>query len=68
MADAVTDSPINLRRARKARAKAAAKARADENAMRHGRSRAERRASNAERDLADRNLDGARIEPDDTDR
>ena len=36
--------PINLNKARKARAKAAKKTRAEENVVKHGRSKAERAA------------------------
>ena len=39
--------PINLNKARKARARAAAKARADENAVKFGRTKAERAAEKA---------------------
>jgi len=61
----MTGTPINLRRARKARARAAARARADENAVRHGLTGGARRADEAERDRAARALDGARIARDD---
>lgn len=57
---------VNLNRARKERAKAAAKASAAANRAAHGRTRADRSASEAEKARAARLLDGARRdEPDD---
>lgn len=53
---------INLRLARKARNRSAAKARAEENRARHGRTRAEREAIEAESQRLSRTLDGARRE------
>ena len=43
----MSDRPINLNRARKARARAAAKAQADENAVRFGLTKGERQAGKA---------------------
>ena len=40
----MADKPINLNKARKARARADAKARADENAVKFGRTKGERQA------------------------
>ena len=44
----MADKPINLNKFRKARARAAAKARAEENSIRSGRPKAERDAQNLE--------------------
>ena len=54
---------VNLRRARKARDRAAAKAEADARAARHGASRVERLKAEAEAAALRRTLDGARREP-----
>lgn len=54
----MTNGPINLNRARKDRARADAKRQADENAVKHGRSKAEREAVAAQVELAQRRLDG----------
>ena len=54
--------PINLNRARKARAKAAATTQAAENRVRFGRSGAEKSAERAESVRAARELDGAKRE------
>lgn len=51
---------INLRTARKARERAAGKAAAETNRAKHGRTLAERKASQAEVARLDRTLDGAR--------
>ncbi|MFN6979257.1 MAG: DUF4169 family protein [Gemmobacter sp.] len=51
---------VNLRAARKARARAEARRQADANAALHGRSRAQRAAEEAERIAAARRLDGHR--------
>jgi hypothetical protein len=48
---------VNLRRARKDKARADRKARADENAMKHGTPRAIRDLDAARREQADRRLD-----------
>ena len=59
------DAPINLNRARKARARADRKAAADANAAKFGRTRAER-AAEATRTARDAlTLDGHRIDRDD---
>jgi Domain of unknown function (DUF4169) len=57
---------VNLRQARKARDKAAARVEADANAARHGRSKADRQRQEAEADAAARALDGHRRERPDT--
>lgn len=56
---------INLRRARKARARDRAKEQADANAARSGVGKAERALTRAEKSALDRTLDGARREPED---
>ena len=56
--------PVNLNRFRKARARAEKKARADENAIKFGRTKAERNADEAQADTATRHLDGHKIDPD----
>ena len=58
----MTDAPINLRRARKARARAEARAQADANAAAHGVPKGARQSAAALTRLADRRLDGAKIE------
>lgn len=58
------DSPINLNRARKARAKADAKTRADANAAKYGRSKAERLGETARSSVERLRLDGHRIDDD----
>ena len=52
---------VNLRRARKARARADKERQAEQNRLVHGRPRAEREAEAAARDLAARHLDGNRL-------
>lgn len=54
----MSDSPVNLNKVRKARARAADKARADENAVTFGRSKAEKLATRKEQCRAARRLDG----------
>ena len=54
---------VNLRTARKARARAAAATEADTNRAAHGRTKAERKASADETDRRTRTLDGAQREP-----
>ena len=49
---------INLRSARKARARDAARVAADANAAQHGRSKAEKRLSKAEAERTEARLDG----------
>ncbi len=53
----MTGSPINLNRARKARARAEARWRADANAVKFGRSKAERLLAAAQNEKAHRMLD-----------
>ena len=55
---------INLRLARKAKARSADKAQADSNRARHGRTAAERKATEAEAERLARTVDGARREKD----
>ena len=55
-------TPINLNKARKARDRAEAKRRADENAVKHGRTKAERLAKAARDANAKRLLDGHEID------
>ncbi|MEM8699374.1 MAG: DUF4169 family protein [Pseudomonadota bacterium] len=52
--------PINLRRARKQRERAARRKAGDANAAAHGRSKAEREGAAKIADLAERRLDGAK--------
>lgn len=54
--------PINLNKARKARARVAAKAQAAENRVRFGRTAAEKAAARADAERAARELDGAQRE------
>lgn len=49
---------VNLRRTRKQQARAVAEAEAAANRVVHGRTKAERNASKAEKETADRKLDG----------
>ena len=49
---------VNLNKARKARAQAAAKAHAAENRAKFGRSKADKATAGAQKRLADRRLDG----------
>lgn len=53
---------INLRTARKAKARAAAMATAAQNRVLHGRTRAEKSADHAEAERRDRALDGAKLD------
>lgn len=53
---------INLNKARKARAKTRKRAEADENAVRHGRTKAQKTLDKANADKANRDLDGHRTE------
>ncbi|MEO0694280.1 MAG: DUF4169 family protein [Pseudomonadota bacterium] len=55
--------PINLNRVRKDKARADKRARADANAVKHGRSKAERDADTAREAKAKRELDAHRREP-----
>lgn len=56
----MTDAPINLNRARKDRARAADKAQADENSVRHGRTKAQKDAERLDTARAARHLDDAK--------
>lgn len=56
---------INLRMARKARARVEAATQADANRARHGRTTAEKARDSAERERRERTLDGARIDSED---
>ena len=58
---------INLRKARKDRARALADDKAAENRIRFGRSKAERDKLKAEQDLAARRIDGHRLDEPDPD-
>ncbi|WP_170330508.1 DUF4169 family protein [Ruegeria arenilitoris] len=53
---------INLNQVRKQRAKAQKKKRADENAVRFGRTKAEKDLDRTHKQKSDRNLDGHEIE------
>ena len=53
----MTSEPVNLNRARKARARADKQARANENAARFGRSKAQKELEKARADKAVRDLD-----------
>ena len=55
-------APVNLNRARKEKARAERKARADENAAQFGRTKAERMLDEARARKAARELDGAKRE------
>lgn len=57
----MTAEIVNLRRARKHRARAADKADATARAVRHGAGKAERALAQAEADRLRRTLDGARV-------
>lgn len=54
--------PVNLNRYRKQKARAAEKARADENAITFGLSKAEKQVIRAQDDKAKRDLDGKKQE------
>ena len=58
----MTDSPVNLNRYRKEKAKADAKTRADANAVKHGRTKAERLLDAARSEKARQMLDRHKIE------
>ena len=63
----MNDSPINLNRARKARARDAARKEADANAVKFGRTKAERLLAAARSEQARRVLDAHRTEDDNED-
>ncbi|GAB5445946.1 DUF4169 family protein [Gymnodinialimonas sp.] len=54
----MSEKPINLNRARKERARKDARRQADENAAKHGRTKADRLSEAARQALADKRLDG----------
>lgn len=54
---------INLRRARKAKARTEREKEAEANRLAFGRTKAERKVTEAERDRADRMIEGHRREP-----
>ncbi|BCB19090.1 DUF4169 family protein [Bosea sp. ANAM02] len=56
---------INLRQARKQKARAQAEKTAEQNRIAFGRTKAERRLTEAERDKAARHIDGHRLDRDD---
>lgn len=56
--------PVNLNRFRKEKVRAATKARANENAVKHGRSKAQKAAERADEIRMQRQLDGHRQDPD----
>ena len=58
---------INLRRARKQKARVEAEKTAEQNRISFGRTKAERSLTEAERDKAARHVDGHRLERDDKD-
>ena len=58
----MTDGPVNLNRYRKEKAKSDAKTRANENVVKHGRTKAERLLDAAKNDKARKMLDRHRIE------
>jgi hypothetical protein len=55
--------PVNLNRFRKQKARAEDNARADQNAARHGRSKAEKELERTRAEKAGRDLDGHEREP-----
>lgn len=61
----MSDAPINLNRARKARARAERRRAADANAARFGRSKAERVLEATRSEAARRMLDAHRLDEDD---
>lgn len=54
--------PVNLNQFRKQKARAEKKARADENAVKFGRSKADKQLDRARADKAGRDLDGHEVE------
>lgn len=60
----MSDTPVNLNRVRKDKARAAKKARADENAAKFGRSKAQSKLDEARKSRATRILDLHRRDPD----
>ena len=62
----MSDPPINLNRYRKSKARAEARTAADANAVKFGRTKAERDRIAAEARAAEARIEGHRREPDDT--
>ena len=60
--DAAMSKVTNLNRARKAKARAEKRARADENAVKFGRSKAQKELERAQAEKARRELDGHKAE------
>lgn len=58
----MSDTPVNLNKARKARARGAAQAKADENAVKFGRSKAQKAREAVDAARARAELDGAKCE------
>lgn len=58
----MTGSVVNLNKARKARDRAEEKAQADANALKHGRTKAQRLLEATQAEKARRALDGAKFE------
>ncbi|SEW11589.1 protein of unknown function [Aliiroseovarius sediminilitoris] len=56
--------PVNLNRFRKAKARAEKKARADENALKHGRTKAQKAVERADKTRAEHLLDSHRQDTD----
>lgn len=56
-------TPINLNKRRKEKARADKRAKADENAIRFGRTKSEKAAEKARQEQAVRHLDGHKREP-----
>jgi len=54
--------PVNLNRFKKQKARAEKKVRADQNAIKHGRSKSERQLDRRTADKAERDLDGHKTE------
>ncbi|MFX0541135.1 DUF4169 family protein [Roseovarius sp. S4756] len=62
----MSETPINLNRARKTRARVKAKAEADENAVRFGRTKAQKAVERADAERAKRSFEGhERADPED---
>ena len=59
----MTAEIINLKLARKNKARADAEKQAEENRLKFGRSKAEKNLTSAEKNLADKNLDGSKRDP-----
>jgi hypothetical protein len=55
---------VNLRRARKAKARAVSEAQAAANRIEHGRTKAEKAAARVDKERQHRSLDGAKLESD----